>query len=94
MRLPALVRRLLGRRRRLLVCRDAVELMTDYLEGALGPTDRRRFEAHLAACPACTAYLGQMRATVAAAGRLEPDELPPEVLEELVGLYRRVAAAG
>lgn len=94
MRLLALIRRLRPRRRRLLVCRRAVELMTDYLEGTMSPPARRRFEAHLAACPACTAYLAQMRATVAAVGRLEPDELPPRVLDELVGLYRRVRAAG
>jgi len=35
------------RRRRALVCQQAVELMTDYLEGAMEPKDRARFEQHL-----------------------------------------------
>ncbi|MDE3064381.1 MAG: zf-HC2 domain-containing protein [Acidobacteriota bacterium] len=72
-----------------LVCRQAVELMSDYLEGALTRRDRRRLERHLADCDACTAYLDQLRATIAASGRAEPEDLPPEVLEGLVDLYRR-----
>ena len=77
------------RRRRAIVCRQAVELVTDYLEGALRERDRARFEAHLARCPHCTTYLEQMRATIAAVGRIEAEELAPEVRDELVSLYRR-----
>ncbi len=44
-----------------LVCQQAVELVTDYLEGALGRRDRRRFESHLRACPNCRAYLEQIK---------------------------------
>jgi anti-sigma factor RsiW len=42
-----------------LVCQQAVELMTDYLEGSLSRADRRRFEKHLAKCAGCTEYLAQ-----------------------------------
>ena len=77
------------RRRRAVVCRQAVELVTDYLEGALSARDRARFEAHLAVCPHCSRYLEQMRATMAAVGRIEPEALDPEVRDELVALYRR-----
>lgn len=63
--------------------------MTDYLEGALSPDDKARFEVHLAACPACVRYLGQMRATVAALGHLDPETLPAPVIDELIWLYRR-----
>ncbi len=76
-------------RRRGLVCQQAVELVTDYLEGALPPSERARFEEHLAACPNCTAYLDQMRLTIATLGRLDADTLPAEVVDELVALYRR-----
>jgi anti-sigma factor RsiW len=72
-----------------LVCQQAVELVTDYIEGALSRADRRRFESHLAGCPHCTEYLEQMRVTIQLSGRLEPDELPPEVRDELVALYRK-----
>jgi hypothetical protein len=33
-----------------IVCRQAVELVTDYLEGALTKRARRRFETHLKGC--------------------------------------------
>jgi anti-sigma factor RsiW len=76
-------------RRRDLVCREAVELVTYYLEGALSPADRERLEGHLAACPHCTEYLAQMRRTLDLLGRIEPEQLEPEVQDELVALYRR-----
>ena len=50
--------RLLGRNNEL-VCREMVELITDYLEGGLSRSQRRRFEAHLAGCEHCTEYLGR-----------------------------------
>ena len=77
------------RRDRALVCRQAVDLMTDYLEGALGERDRARLEAHLSDCPHCREYLAQLRVTIDALGQAEPDDLPPEALDELVDLYRR-----
>lgn len=76
-------------RRRQIVCRQAVELVTDYLEGALPARERARFEAHLRDCPHCTEYLEQIRRTIAAVGRVEPESLEPEVKTELVALYRR-----
>ncbi len=72
-----------------LVCRDAVELVTDYLEGRLSRRNRRRFEAHIAACPNCRTYLDQIRHTVAAVGTIQPEDLGPEAREELVELFRR-----
>jgi anti-sigma factor RsiW len=80
---------MLTRRRNSLVCRRAVALMTDYLDGALSSRDRKRLEAHLAGCPHCSEYLAQIKATVEAAGHVEPDDLAPEVLDEMVALYRQ-----
>jgi anti-sigma factor RsiW len=76
------------RRRRELVCREAVELISDYVEGALSPNDRTRLEAHLAGCPHCTRYLDQIRATITAAGHIAPEDLPEETVDDLVALYR------
>ena len=77
------------RRRRALVCRDAVALMSDYLDGQLAGRDRARLDAHLSDCPHCTEYLAQLRVTIDALGRVEPADLAPDALDELVGLYRR-----
>ena len=79
----------LRRRRRDLVCRDAVALMAAYLDEVLPAADRARLEAHLAGCPHCSEYLAQLRATIEALGRVEPDDLPDATVDELVALYRR-----
>jgi anti-sigma factor RsiW len=72
-----------------LVCQQVVELVTDYLEGALSRRARRRFEKHLAGCPHCTEYLAQMRETIRLAGRVTPEDLTPQMREDLTDLYRR-----
>jgi anti-sigma factor RsiW len=76
-------------RRHDVVCQQAVELVTGYLEGTLSRTARRRFEAHLVTCPHCTEYLAQMRETISLAGRLAPEDLTPQMRDEFVDLYRR-----
>jgi anti-sigma factor RsiW len=77
------------RRRRDLVCQQAVELVSDYLEGVLSRSQRRRFEAHLAGCPDCSEYLAQMRAVIGLAGTITPDDLTPQMRSEFISLYRR-----
>jgi anti-sigma factor RsiW len=71
------------------VCQQAVELVTGYLEGTLSRAARRRFEAHLASCPHCTEYLAQMRETISLTGRLAPEDLTPQQRDEFVDIYRR-----
>jgi anti-sigma factor RsiW len=75
--------------RRDYVCQEMVELITDYLEGTMGRSQRRRFEAHIAACENCTEYLHQMRAMIRASGRLREQDLTPEMREEFSTLFRR-----
>jgi anti-sigma factor RsiW len=72
-----------------LVCQQAVELVSDYLDGSLSRRDRKRLERHLADCDACTAFVEQMRETIAASGVVTPDDLAPEVLDTLTDLFRR-----
>lgn len=75
-----------------LVCRQAVEAVTAYLEGAMPAAGRARFEAHLAACPHCSEYVEQIRATIALTGSIEPADLSPEAQEALAGVFRAWAA--
>jgi len=76
------------RRRRALVCRDAVALMAAYLDDALPDSDRARLEGHLADCPHCSEYLAQIRVVIDVSGEVTPEALDDEALEELVELYR------
>jgi anti-sigma factor RsiW len=80
---------MLSLRNRDLVCQQAIELMTDYLEGALSRRQTRRLEAHLRACPNCSNYLEQIRITIRLSGEIEPEDLSPEAVEDLTQLYRR-----
>jgi anti-sigma factor RsiW len=72
-----------------LACQEMVELITDYLEGALSRSQRRRFERHLAGCEHCSEYLAQMRATIRLTGRLRVEDLTAEMREDFGELYRR-----
>ena len=74
--------------RRDLACREAVEIVTDYLEGRLSRRDRRRFEAHLQGCDGCEEYLRQIQATIRILGNVQPEDLAPETRDGLMELYR------
>ena len=71
-----------------MTCRQVVELMTDYLDGALSAGDRARFEEHIAGCDGCTAYLAQLRMTRDVVGRLAQEPIPKTVEDELVKAFR------
>jgi anti-sigma factor RsiW len=71
-----------------LACQELVELVTDYLEGRLSNADRDRFDAHIARCDACTAYLEQMRLTLATLGRIPEESISVQAREELLVAFR------
>jgi anti-sigma factor RsiW len=72
-----------------LSCQELVELVTDYLEGALSPGDLRRFEVHISGCDACTEYLRQLRETIRIVGTITPNDLTPEAESELLAVFAR-----
>jgi anti-sigma factor RsiW len=71
-----------------LECREVVEVVTDYLEGAMPPGERLRFDHHLALCEGCHAYLEQMRTVIRVAGRPAVDAVPPETMAGLLRAFR------
>ena len=71
-----------------LTCQELVELVTDYLEGALSAMERARFEAHLTECDLCPEYLEQMRQTIRTCARLTEESLPPQAKHDLLELFR------
>ena len=75
-------------------CQHVVEMVTDYLEGAMAAADRRRLEAHLPGCRHCTEYLAQIRETIRLAGRVTKEDLTPQMRTELTDLYRRWRTEG
>jgi anti-sigma factor RsiW len=71
-----------------LICQELVELVTDYLEGALIERDRIAFEAHLANCDGCTEYVEQLRTTIELTGAISVDDLSPEAESALLHAFR------
>jgi anti-sigma factor RsiW len=69
-------------------CREVVELVTDYLEGALPADETSLFEQHINFCDGCVWYVEQMRKTVATVGRVSEEDVPPETRERLLTAFR------
>jgi len=69
-------------------CKELVELVTDYLEGALPAPDRARFEEHIRQCPGCETYLDQMRHVIRTLGRLTEDSVPPAAKATFLETFR------
>jgi anti-sigma factor RsiW len=75
-----------------LPCVDFVELVTDYLEGALPTEQVLIIERHLAFCAPCVDYLDQMRATMRATGALRQDDVPEPVMDTLLHAFREFSS--
>ena len=67
-----------------LTCKEAVELVTDYLEEALLPEMEARFNQHLDTCPGCTLYVDQMRQTLHTLRQLAAETTSGEEQQELL----------
>ena len=79
------------RRMLAITCADALELMTDHLEGALSGDDAARMRAHLENCQACALFLDQLRSTIRLvhdAGEVEEFEVDPGRVDALSELFR------
>ena len=71
-----------------LTCQELVELVTDYLEGALTDADRLDFERHLVWCSWCRDYVDQMRLSVDLTGEPGETEPPSPLREQLLDAFR------
>jgi anti-sigma factor RsiW len=71
-----------------LTCQELVELVTEYLEGALTEHDRDRFEAHLMTCPSCQAHLAQVRETIRIIGNVSEESLSEQAERDLLEAFR------
>ncbi len=69
-------------------CNELVELVTAYLDGALDPDTRARFDSHLLDCDGCENYLQQFRETVRTVGKITDDELDPAFRNRLLDAFK------
>jgi len=71
-----------------LTCRELVELVTGYLDGALEERDKARFEEHVMTCPPCHAHIDQMRRTIVVLGQLTEESLSDDAEHDLLEAFR------
>jgi anti-sigma factor RsiW len=76
------------------VCLEFVELVTDYLEGALPDHERARFEAHLAECDGCSGYLEDMRHLISSLHDVPEPPPDPATREALLRAFRELRGPG
>ena len=79
-----------------MTCRDFIEFLMEYLSDGLSADERAIFDAHLAECPWCVAYLKTYRETVAlgkaALGEPEkgiPEDVPEDLVQAVLAARRR-----
>ena len=66
-----------------MTCREAIDVLADYLEATLDPAAAGRRAAHLAGCEECEAYLATYRRTAGAVAAGASVEMPPELRRRL-----------
>ena len=66
-----------------MTCREAIDVLADYLDATLDAAAVRALLAHLAGCEECRAYLATYRRTVALAAASARSEMPPELRRRL-----------
>jgi anti-sigma factor RsiW len=71
-----------------LACVAVVELVTDYLEGALPEAEARRLERHFDTCPGCADYLEQLRAIAGSLRGVTDESFPAEIRDGLIAEFR------
>lgn len=73
----------------MLRCRDIVELLDEYLDGALEGAVARALEAHLEGCEDCLAFVNTYRGTLRASRALTEGHLPAELRQRLLTFLRQ-----
>jgi anti-sigma factor RsiW len=75
-----------------LPCNQFVELVTEYLDGALTPEELARVDEHLGICEDCAQVLAQWRLTIEITGELRNDEveqIDPAARASLMAAFRQ-----
>jgi len=69
-------------------CKTGVELLMDYLEGAVPGDVRTMLESHVDECPKCAAFIASYLATPRILREATAAAMPPELQESLLAFLR------
>lgn len=76
-----------------MTCKEAIDKLVEYLDAELTPAALAGFEAHLAACAPCRAYLATYRETRALVAKANRVEIPETLKARLRHLLHGSAQA-
>ena len=72
-----------------LICVSGVELLMEYLEGALAPDTHAAIDAHVAGCPRCQAFIGSYQEAPRILRDATAREMPADLEASLLAALRR-----
>jgi len=73
-------------------CPDVLPILSQYLEGEIGPDQCAEMDRHVAQCPRCRARCDSLRSTLALCRRsAQAGSIPPEVQEAVRQALREIA---
>ena len=75
-------------------CASGVELLMDYLEGAVSDDVRDAIESHVSGCPRCVAFLESDRATPQVLREATTVEMPRDLQDSLITAIRAARREG
>ncbi|HYN33763.1 MAG TPA: zf-HC2 domain-containing protein [Ilumatobacteraceae bacterium] len=70
-------------------CAHLVEVVTEWMEGALSDNERIQVEEHLVICPHCTDYLAQLRRSIEVLHESPRPAAPAQARVALFEAFRR-----
>jgi anti-sigma factor RsiW len=73
----------------LLVCKDVVELVSEFLGESMAPADRARIEQHLLVCPPCTLHVAHVKSLVNRLRELRMGGTTAQVGPSLIEAFRQ-----
>ena len=76
-----------------IVCASGVELLMEYMDGALASDLAAAIETHVAACPRCEAFIASYREMPRIVREATRIEMPPDLEASLLAALRAARSA-
>jgi anti-sigma factor RsiW len=77
----------------MMYCKDCVDLLADYIDGALTAEQKDALEEHLSYCPPCVTFVRTYKATTRVAKKALADKMPADVSARLHEFIAKQLAA-
>ncbi len=70
-------------------CQDCIDLLADYVDGALPTELKAKLDAHFTACPPCEDFVATYRATTSVCRKVLARAMPDSVATKLHAFLRQ-----